>query len=152
MSNWKLNNFLALLGLLLLLFLTFFRENFLLAINATISGVEYDRAYFYWFSDFFKNISIKDLALWKWGLTIFFSIIMSLITLLSLYSWFQSKQLIKLTSLIYLGVFLFVVLLGGIGALLNNFDSVYIILRKILGVVQTPIPFFIFFTLFYKIK
>jgi hypothetical protein len=152
MKNWKLNNFLAIFGGFLLLILTFFRENLLLTINALIKSEVYNRAYSYWFSEFFKKVPFEYLKIWKWGLTISFSILMTIITLASLYSWFKSKQHLKFLILLYFGVFIGLFLIGSISFLLNSFDTVYFVLRRVLGVVQSPIPFFGFFILFYSLK
>jgi hypothetical protein len=147
MSNWKLNKWLTVLGVFLLLFLTFFRENILLAINALIAKEEYSKAYFYWFTEYFKGLPYEDLVVWKWIATIFFSVTMSIITVLALFSWFKSVRIVRFVGLIYLGTFFFLLLTGGLGFLLNKFDAVYFVLRKILGLVQSPIPFFSFFLL-----
>ena len=138
-------------GLLLLLLLTYFRENILLEINANIASETYSVSYYYWFSDFFKKVSPELLVSWKWGVTVVFSLIMSFITILSLYSWFNSIQVLKIISFFYLGIFAFICLSALIGYLGNSFNDIYFILRKTLGVVQSPIPFFSFFALFYSL-
>ena len=144
MVSLQKNKGLTIGGLILLLLLTYFRENFLLEINAALANDVLNRAYSYWLADFFKTLSYSHLIKWKWGITILFSIIMSLITILSLYFWYKSKRLIKLVVYVYLASFLFVCVFGGLGFLFKRFDDVYFVLRKILGVIQSPIPFFVF--------
>ena len=152
MRNWKINNGLTVLGVLSLLFLTYFRENFLLEINAALAHDVYNRAYFYWLSGFFQEKSIAELTEWKWGITLVFSLIMSIITIAALYAWHQSKELFKLTVLIYFIVFLFFVVIAICGMLFGEFSDIYFVLRKGLGVIQSPLPFFGFYVLFYKMK
>jgi len=149
MKQLNLNKGATLLGLLLLLLLTYFRENFLLEINASLASDALDRSQSYWLSGFFKNMTQDILIKWKWGLTMFFSVIMTFVTLLSLYFWYQSVQLLKIVGLLYLILFALVFLIALIGYLTSSFDVIYFILRKILGIVQSPLPFFAFFALFY---
>lgn len=139
----------AFIGLVFLLLLTYFRENFLLAINASMALEEYNRSYFYWFSDFFQKMDSERLIFWKWGLTIVFSLVMSMVTIGSLYVWFRSVKMMKISVIIYLVFFSLVCLLMFTGYLADNFNGVYFASRKILGIIQSPLPFFTFFTLFY---
>ena len=136
-------------GLLLLLLLTYFRENFLLEINANLAMEVHDRAYSYWLSIFFKGMTPELLSQWKWGLTMVFSVTMTFITILSLYFWFKSVQMLRVIGLFYIMLFAIVCLLSLAGFLTNSFNTIYFILRKILGIVQSPLPFFAFFVLMY---
>ena len=149
MKNLTQHKILIIIGTVLLLALTYFRENFLLEINAVIAGENYNRAYSYWLSDFFRNKKIEDLNFWKWGVTIVFSIVMSFITIFFIFNYFKSKVVLLLMTRVYIVVFSFVIILAVFGVLFGVFDLVYIVLRKILGVVQTPLPFFVLFSLFY---
>lgn len=149
MKNLSYNKTVTFLGLILLLVLTYFRENFLLEINANLAMEEFDRSYSYLMSDFFKKMSPEYLKKWKWGVTIVFTGLMTIVTVLSLYSWFKSFQLLRLLGWFYLVLFMIVILLAFIGFLTNSFDDIYFVLRKFLGVVQSPLPFFTFFALFY---
>ena len=89
------------------------------------------------------------LVKWKWGLTMLFSVIMTFVTILSLYFWFKSIRVLKILGLFYLVLFFIVCLLSWVGYLTNTFNELYFVLRKVLGIVQSPLPFFAFFTLFY---
>jgi len=149
MKKLNLNKVATFLGLLLLLFLTYFRENFLLEINASLALDAHNRAYSYWLADFFQLQTQENLIKWKWVITIFFSSLMSIITMISLRFWFESNKFVKMIGLIYLFTFIFIVLLGMLGFLLGSFNDIYFILRKILGFIQSPIPFFTFFVLIY---
>lgn len=149
MKKLHLNKGLTFLGLLFLLLLTYFRENFLLEINANLAMETYNRAYFYWLSNFFREMRPELLLQWKWGLTIFFSVIITLVTTLSLHLWFKSTSFLKIVILFYIILLAVVCTLALFGFLTSSFNNVYFVLRKILGVVQSPLPFFAFFVLFY---
>jgi len=148
MKNLILNRILVIVGVVILLLGTYFRENLLLEINALIEGHEYDRSYSYWFASFFKGLNKAELYNWKWGISIFFSLIIPIITLLTLYGWFKSKQLLKLLSIIYVIVFTFMLLMTSFSYVFGIFDDIYFVLRKIIGLLQSPLPFFLFFLLF----
>lgn len=135
--------------LLLLLLLTFFRENLLLAINANIAGENYHRAFNYWFSEFFRNQNLENLLFWKWMLTISFASIMSLVTILGLHFWFHIKKHTLLVVWIY---FIYACLIGTISFiayLFSGFNVIYPYIRMMLGAVLSPVPFFSFFAIFY---
>ena len=149
MKKWKPSKLLAFVGLILVLLCTYFRENFLLTINALLASKTYSSAYAYWLSDFCSTMPATQLMQWKWGLTIFFSIAIAGITLLSLYCWFKSYKLLKTAIWFYAVLFLGVGLLALVGVLTHSFDAIYFVLRKALGVVQSPLPLFVFFAFFY---
>ena len=150
MKKFNLLRVASLAGLILLFLLTFVRENLLLEINALLKGLQYDRSYNYLFANFFKTLPQDQLFQFKWGLTMGFSVVIPIITILALYGWFKSLQLSKLIVKLYGVIFIVVLLVAGIAYAFNSFDAIYLILRRILGVVQSPIPFFFFFVLFYK--
>jgi hypothetical protein len=152
MKILDLNKGYTVLGFIALLFCTYFRENILLEINALISVNKYDRSYSYWFVIFFKSIALERLVYWKWGVTLFFSVLMPIITILSLYSWFQNKAYRKILVIIYVICFCLLVIIAGIGFLFNCFDSIYFIIRRIIGIIQSPVPFFLFSLLFYHLE
>ena len=145
MNKYKIT---TIVGVVCILVLTFFRENFLLEINSLINNVTFHRASFYWFYSFFEGLDQPSLGRWKWGLTIFFSLVITFLTIGSLYTWFRSKELVQFISKLYFALFFFIVLLALLGFLFNSFTTVYPLLRKLLGIVQSPIPFFVFFLLF----
>jgi len=151
MRQLKLNKVVAFLGVFLLLLLTYFRQNFFLEINAILASEAFDRSNSYWLSDFFNNIPFANLLKLKWGLTMVFSIVMTAVTILSLHFWFKSIHFFKVVGLFYLVLFVVICLLALIGFLTNSFNDIYFALRKLLGLVQSPLPFFTFFTLFYRV-
>ncbi|MGB0882631.1 MAG: hypothetical protein ACPGSO_06725 [Vicingaceae bacterium] len=100
-------------------------------------------------SDFFREQPIDQLQYWKWGLTFFFSGLMSLVTLISIHIWFKVTEYLKISLVFYFVTFVFVFVLAIAGYFVGAFDMVYPLLRKILGIIQSPLPFFFFFVLFY---
>jgi len=136
-------------GILILLVLTYYRENLALQINAYLNGEIFSRAYAYQFSNYFKTLPKNELKQWKWMVSIGFALVISVVTLLSLYSWFQSYSYIRFTVVIYLTVGIIFSLFAVIAYATHSFDEIYLLLRRVLGVIQSPIPLFIFFTLFY---
>ncbi len=142
----------SIVGVILILIFTYFRENLLLEINALLSGELFDRSYFYWFFDFFKDMDQPNLVRWKWGVTAFFSLMITLLTIGSLYCWFGAFQMIKFISKLYLLLFGVLTIVAVVGFIFNSFATVYPLLRKVLGLVQSPIPFFGFYLLIYKIN
>jgi len=145
----NLNKTVTFFGVLILLLFTYFRENFLLEINASLASETFDRSSTYWLADYFQNMPQNLLLKWKWGLTIFFSLNMPLITIGSLYYWFKSKEVLKLSAGIFSVLFLIVGIVASFGFLMNSFNAIYFVLRIIIGLLQSPIPFFTLFVLFY---
>jgi hypothetical protein len=153
LDSFRLNKVYTYIGFVVLLLCTYFRENILLEINALLALKEYDRSFSYWFISFFKSVSLGELIYWKWGITLFFTILMSIVTIFSLHNWFKERQNLKVVVLIYFISFLSLVIIGGVGYLFNSFEIVYVLLRKVLGVIQSPLPFICFLLLFrYKNK
>jgi hypothetical protein len=150
--SFPLNKGFTILGFTAILLCTYFRENILLEINALIDLKGEDRSFSYWFINFFKSIPVTQLNYWKWGVTFFFSALIPIITIISLHSWFQDEAYRKILVLVYIICFSFLILIGVVGILFNCFDLIYFLLRKVLGVVQSPFPFFCFFLLFYNKK
>jgi hypothetical protein len=137
------------LGFFLVLFLTYVRENIALEINASLNHESYSRAYSYMFSDYFNSLPDKELRLWKWVVSISFTAIMSIVTIFSLHHWFSNKEFTRFIIIVYVIAFCVLTLIFMIGYLTNSFDNVHAILRRVTGVVHSPIPFFVFFTLFF---
>jgi hypothetical protein len=152
MQNFLFNKWTSIFSILLLLFCTYFRENLLLEINAYIKDLEYSRAYSFWFSSYFSDLSKAKLYQLKWITTIFFSVLMSLLTIFSLHSWFLNKQFTQLLIFIYTILAGVILIISIIAFIVGEFSDVYFVLRKALGIVQSPIPCFAFFALFYYTK
>ena len=140
------------LGIIILV-LTLLRENIFLEINAVMNGHSYNNAYFYFFDDSIVGLSMSQLALLKWGLTILFILIISGFTVVIIQLWFKNKMYNRLTILIYAVVFGVVGFVTFVLWLMNAFTDYYFVVRKMIGFLQSPLPLFLFFTMYlYLVK
>lgn len=140
----------AVLGFVLLLAFVFLRENMLLVVNAKLANKSNDWSYYYWVSDFFWGLENNKLYFLKWVVSISFTLAIALLTVFSLHVWFKNKNYLKFIINIYLVIFSIVLLIGVLGYLTVGFEVVYPILRRIFGIVHSPLPFIFLFLLFYK--
>ena len=148
MKSLNQNKIASILGFITLLLLVFFRENLLLEINALLEGKENDRSYAFWFFDFFKEFSDSKLTQWKWVISLSFTICIACLTIFSLHYWFKNIKYTKLILLLYLIIAGLIFIVSLIAYFIDNFNEVYPLLRRVLGMIHSPIPFFIFFLLF----
>lgn len=136
-----------LLGFILLL-LTLLRENVFLEINGVLNQTGYNKAYFYLLDPLISNLSIAQLVLLKWILTIGFILLISSLTVLIIKWWFNqtnyTSTTIKIILLLFIvsGVVTIMLWLSGL------FNHYYIILRKMVGFLSSPIPLFLFFVMY----
>ena len=117
--------------------------------HANIALEEFDRSYYYWFSNFISEIELDQLVYWKWAITLVFSVIIIIFTLSAQYLWFKSMENIKLMIKFYL-LLLFIACLLSLSILfIDDYSNIYSLLRKIIGLIQSPLPCFLFFAFFY---
>lgn len=147
MKNYRLKT-IAVISILLVIGLTFLRENVFVEINAIIAGHDYNKAYFHVFDETISSLSLKEIQQLKWGLTIIFILIISMLTVISIYFWFKVKNYTVLTLKAYAVVLSGVVLLTLILWFLGAFTSYYFVVRKMIGFLQTPLPLFLLFSVF----
>lgn len=144
------------IGFIVLVFiivlLTIIRENIFLEINALLNKETYNKAYFYWFSSEFKEFSDQRLYQLKWALTILFSLAISVLSILGIRVWFRSKEYTKLVIQIYLLIFTITFLVVFMVFTFESLKSYYFVSRKLIGFLQSPLPFFLFFALFFYQK
>lgn len=152
MKSLNQNKIISILGFIALLLLVFFRENLLLEINALLEGKENDRSYTFWFFDFFKDFSDNKLAQWKWLISLSFTFSIAALTILSLHYWFKNISFIKLVLALYLITACLITIVSLIAYSINSFNEIYPLLRRVFGIIHSPIPFFIFFLLYLSKK
>jgi hypothetical protein len=145
MRKLRLNKGLAIAGFLLLLLCTYFREILLIDINALIAakGMLTNNN-----ESLFNDFLIPELTKWKWIVSIFFTVTISLLTIFSLYNWFKDLDYTNFMIKLYLIVASVVGFVSLIAFLMNSFNAVSPFLRRIFGVIHSPIPLFIFFLLY----
>jgi len=139
----------AIILTLIVMGLTLIRENLFLEINAILSGENVNRANFYLFYDYFASFSIQKLSLLKWVLSIAFIVVMIATSYGALHFWYEKKQYNKITGWFYLVTIAVLLLLVVVTKVTGVFDDAYVILRKVLGFLQSPLPLFILFSMYF---
>ncbi|PCI99638.1 MAG: hypothetical protein COB15_04020 [Flavobacteriales bacterium] len=138
------NKIVVILCFLLLLLSVYIKEILSLEINSLIAGGnKFSKV------GVLKELSTNELVKWKWLVSIFFTIVISILTLLSFHFWFKNITYTKMVAKLYLIVLCLVIFIGGAGFLTIGFSEVYPLLRRVFGIIHSPIPFFILFVLFY---
>lgn len=120
--------------------LGYFRDLVFRYTNAQINLLEYGGEPFPFYPGlkFLGILTLKQLYLFKWALTVFVFILHWLIAFFILYIWFRKKENFRLLHLSYLAC----ILLGAIGFLLGKLftsDQGYYFARWIMGAAQSPI-------------
>lgn len=142
----------SILFLLLIIVLVFLRENLFLEINAILDGYAYNKAYFYFLNEELASMDKGDLINLKWILTLVFIALISGLTVGIIKLWFARKEFTRWvlyafsTLIVLIGVIFLIIKFFGV------FDDYYFILRKMIGFLNSPIPLFLFFVLFYYIE
>ena len=149
MKKLNLNKGFAIFGFIGLMIFVYFRENLLLEINAVLAQKEVNTAYAFWFADFFIGLPKEQLIKWKWIVSISFTFSIAVLTIFSLHNWFRDVMYTKRIVNLYLFLTVFLILMGLVSYLLNSFNDIYPFLRRVFGVIHSPIPFFMLFLLIY---
>jgi hypothetical protein len=150
MKLLPLNKIVSIIGVVLLLVAVYFRENILLQINSLLENDIYNYSLGFSFSSYIKQLSKADLYKWKWIISLSFTFFIAIMTIFSLHFWFKNKTTTKLILKIYLLVFSLICFIGVGGYLFNQFNEVYPFLRRMIGVIHSPIPFILLFILIYS--
>lgn len=133
---------------LLIMALTLFRENLFLEINAIINGENINKANFYLFYDSLVTYSSNQLIQLKYIFTVLFITLFITSTFLTIHFWFSSKSFNKITLAVLGGFVVLLFFSFGIAKLVGSFYDVYFVFRKAIGFLQSPLPLFVFFSLF----
>ena len=129
--------------------LTLIRENLFLEINAILNGEHINSANFYLFYDYFTSFSLEKLSLLKWVFSIIFIVVIAGTSFFALHLWFEKKQYNKITGWVYLVVIAVLSLLVVVTKITGVFNDAYVILRKIIGFLQSPLLLFILFSIYF---
>ncbi|MBE7441760.1 MAG: hypothetical protein HS119_04830 [Flavobacteriales bacterium] len=138
----------AVLLVFILLLLTLLRENVFLEINGVLNQTGYNKAYFYLLDPLISNLSIAQLVLLKWILTIGFILLISSLTVLVVKWWFNQTNYTSTTIKIILLLFIVSSVITFILWLLGLFNHYYVVLRKMVGFLSSPLPLFLFFVMY----
>ena len=135
-----------------ILLLSLLRENVFLEINAISDGFDYNQAYFYFFNESIAKLTPSQLSLLKWSLTFSFIFVISGFTFLAIYLWFKNKKYNRITLVIYLALFSLTGFTSILIWLTGTYSDYYFVIRKMIGFLQSPLPLFFFFTMFFYLK
>lgn len=154
MSVYSLNRNrqVSIIIIICILGLTFIRENLFLEINAILSNAEVNRANFYLFFEYFSTIPHSTLETLKWVLTIFFILVIDGFSLLVVHLWFNDKSYNKIFLIFFLILLSVLIMAVVFAKLLGVFSTYYFIFRKVIGFLQSPLPLFIFFSIYLYLK
>ncbi|MDT8412399.1 MAG: hypothetical protein RQ875_08065 [Vicingaceae bacterium] len=136
--------------LIVVLSLTYIRENLAIEINAIIDGYDYNRAGFYWFQRWLGTLDFRQLTMVKWGLVGVFYPVFTLLAILIIHHSFHQKNYTHTTLYFYSIILLVLILVTAVAYPLGYFDAVYFFLRKLLGFVFSPLPVFMLWLAFYS--
>ncbi|MBW6481552.1 MAG: hypothetical protein K0B10_00695 [Vicingaceae bacterium] len=132
--------------------LTLIRENLFLEINAILTGENINRANFYLFYAYFASFSIQKLSTLKWVLSIVFIVVMIATSYGALHFWYEKKQYNKITSWFYLVIIVVLLFLVVVTKATGVFNDAYVLLRKMIGFLQSPLPLFILFSMYFYLS
>jgi hypothetical protein len=111
---------------------------------AILEEVKNDNPFDYYQSheiiDWYANLSLAQLKKLKWGATVFFVVVFFFLNKWIIRMLLNRSKLNKWLMYTYLGAFstaFFIYLLGG---LLNQLDLFYMVSRKMVGALQSPVP------------
>lgn len=144
-----INKFTCLVMLVIMIVAVFIRENVFLEINAILNGHTYNKAYFYFFDETLSQLSVKELLILKWVLSVAFISLVATFTYLIIKIWFKNATYTKIVVYAYAAITSIALSCYGVLSIFSLYNDYYFILRKILGLAHSPIPFFVLFALFY---
>jgi len=75
----------------------------------------------------------------KWILTGFCSILYMCITCVFLFLLFNSRKYVRVAIAVYVLIFVVALLIGGFGFATVSFGKVYLLVRALLGIAQSPV-------------
>ncbi len=128
----------------------YIRETSFLIINNVLSGYELPNTPSYLQPpSYLYEMNTSNLISLKWGLTFFFSLVFTVLTLLIIHVYFKTKSYNRITIAIYSILFFVAFLIALIGIILGQLNSLYTISRFIAGLLQYPLLSLIIFTFFY---
>ncbi len=140
-SRSKLNYALICIISLFIIGSGFLRDSIFRTINWQITAFKTDnpalvRSSFY--NKLFLQFSTNELYAAKWILTIIFSILFFVYTLIGTRLIYQTKHYTKIIAILFISVFILSALAYGIGYFTDNLSQGYHFARIFMGAVQSP--------------
>ncbi|MDQ3046980.1 MAG: hypothetical protein M3R27_05480 [Bacteroidota bacterium] len=141
MKFFSKKNFLLSLIILLLLILGYYRDFLFKQINAMLKAWDFEMDYampFPW--RFLENYYYDTIVNFKWLLTIVFTILFLLVSMLAIHLIFRNKKFLRITVLSYVAVTVISALFAGIGILSESSSvKMYELARYLMGMAQSPV-------------
>jgi hypothetical protein len=78
-------------------------------------------------------------SIFKWALTLLFSLLYLVITCVVLFLLFRSKQYVRIGIFSYLFLLTLSLLASAFGSVFSSFENVYPFVRTIMGIAQSPV-------------
>jgi hypothetical protein len=137
---------------LLLLFLSFYRDYVFRSINALLMAWDYNMDYPIHSSlSFLKNVEYNSVVMFKWVLTILFSLFFLLLLLWAVKVLFNNKNYRNISIATYIGVFAIAAVFMLCGYIFTSTtERMYEFARFVMGMAQSPlilmilVPIFLF--------
>lgn len=119
----------------------YLRDTVFKTINAILRAADLEQDYFLpAFISFLQNFEYQTLVNLKWFLTLFFSLLYLILSIIIIKTLFKDRKYLKITTLTYIGVLL--ISAGFIAAGLifkNSSEKMYEFARYLMGMAQSPI-------------
>jgi hypothetical protein len=133
-----------------LLFIGYYRDFIFKSINALLKAWDAEMDYSLSPSlHFLENYEYDTLVNIKWGLTLFFTLIYLLISLLSIKILFDKKKYLIITLGMYGCILLLSIILIGIGYCFTSLsEKMYEFVRYLMGIAQSPIVLMLLIPIF----
>ena len=140
MRNKSLRIVLTLLGVAAIVCLGGFREFVFVNINYHLKFLYYEQSqsYAHSFFDFLNNYTYNQVYYSKWALTVVFSVVFLLNSLLIIKVLFGKKEFLKWTAILYGVLFLLSAIAFGIGWLLGSTADGYTVARLFMALHNLP--------------
>jgi exosortase F-associated protein len=139
-SKIKRNLILIIMAILAVL-TGYLRDTVFKTINAILRAADLEQDYFLpAFISFLQNFEYQTLVNLKWFLTLFFSLLYLILSIIIIKTLFKDSKYLKITTLTYIGVLL--ISAGFIAAGLifkNSSEKMYEFARYLMGMAQSPI-------------
>lgn len=146
------NKIVLVLYLVVFLAINFLRDYFFKNVNSILGHKLLNTNRHYAREEFngLENLNYQELYLFKWGGLVIFSILFFAFTYFILKVIYPDykKSILKATSLIYLGLGAVIAICIGFYYLPSVSQSAYLIARRLLGVLHSPIPLMLLFLIY----
>lgn len=136
--------------ILIIFFIGYIREATFLVINSVLNGYSfpYNSAYITP-PDFLYQLNSTEIIIFKWLMTLFFSIVFTLLCLFLINTFYKNKNYNKIVILFYVIFILVAFVISALGILINQFEALYLVSRFLIGILHSPLVPLAMFTLFY---